>query len=131
MFVSTTSRTPFYGNATWTSIQYGSDVLVIDPKVDRKACVMCTYFITVASTKPCLYSIMVALESTIPTLHDGQPLSDHVSWLKMNIYAFADTFGSSRDIKVVLTTSRGDAVFISYLCLSYFILFYLVLHLNN
>ena len=87
-----------------------SDVLVIDPKTDENACVQCTYFITVASVRPSMYSLMLALESTIPKLSDGHPVSDHVNWLQTNKYTFADSFGAGRDIRIKLTTISGDAV---------------------
>ena len=89
---------------------YGPDVIDIDPKTDVDACVHCTYFITVLGSRGAMYTITVALESTLPKLADGQPVEDHVAFLGWNSYVFADSFGSSRDIKIVLTSTRGDAV---------------------
>jgi hypothetical protein len=83
-------------------------LIVIDPKKDSKACVHCRYYITVYGVS--VYSLLAALESTIPKLSDGGTLSDHVDFFKWNRYEYVDSYGGSRDIRLSFTVTSGYAV---------------------
>jgi hypothetical protein len=45
MYISTTFDRPSPTNSTWQATFFGSDTLVIDPRVDTRACVGCMYYI--------------------------------------------------------------------------------------
>lgn len=109
LFVSTTIKRPGVGNYTWLSYRYGSDTLIIDPSKDSSACTHCTYYIAVYGAYESTYSITVTTASTLPQLVDGRPLSDFVTMFGWNQYSFFDSYGSSRDIKIQLTSLTGDA----------------------
>eukprot|EP01038_Epipyxis_sp_PR26KG_P008213 gene8213-11113_t len=109
LYISTKLQRPSPSNFTWKSIRYGSDVIEIDPLTDKDACFHCTYYILVYGTSESVYSIGAALSSSIPQLQDGIPVSGSVGVLKWAYYVFVNQYGSSRNIKISLTSKRGNA----------------------
>jgi hypothetical protein len=109
IFISTSVKYPNETCSTWKSFRYGSDVVLVNPSTDVKACIMCTYYISVLGASESSYTITVSLDSSIPQLVDGVPIQDHVSTFGVNQYIFSNSFGDSKDIKVLLSSSSGNA----------------------
>lgn len=140
IFVSTTVEHPQADdtNSTWRSTEYGADVLVIDPRTDRRACVHCMYYIagtqlcdcilgltliclfmftcichayffTVVGRAESTYTISASTSSNLPKLVDGLPTTGAVAYLEWVYYSFNNVYGSTRDLHVNLVTATGNA----------------------
>lgn len=109
LFVSTRYKQPNRVNSTWRALDYGDDEIVIDPSLDKSACSYCRYYIAVYGSRESTYSLVITLESTIPSLKDGIPVSGHVALLDWSYYKFIISYGSNRDILASLTTIVGNA----------------------
>jgi hypothetical protein len=96
-------------NAMWHSVNWGSDVLDINPRTDSRACRSCTYYIAVVGVAETTYRLTATTTTNVPVLIDGMPINDRVGTLQWNYYNYFDVYGSSRDIKITLTTTSGDA----------------------
>jgi hypothetical protein len=110
IYVTTNStHLPSPTNAKWKSINWGSDVLSIDPRTDTTACSQCTYYIAIVGEAESTYRLTATTAYNVPVLTDGMPVNDHVGPLSWNYYTFYDTYGALRDLKITLTTTVGDA----------------------
>lgn len=115
LYVSTTLQYPGPRNYTWKATNYGADTLTIDPGQDSRACDHCMYFIAVygASSSPSSYTLLARLDSTIPHLLDGVPTAGTVpaaSWVQ---YVFSDTFGDTRDFRIVLSGDGNADLYVT------------------
>lgn len=111
MYVSTSLNHPGpgEGESTWFSHDFGSDILRIDPTVDTSACTGCIYYIAIVGSRDASYSLLVNLEATATHLIDGRPMLDSVPFLTWNYYIFSNFYGSTRDLKLTMSPSNGNA----------------------
>lgn len=75
IYISTRTHLPGPNNYTWSSVHYGSDVVEINPVVDRYACEYCVYYVAIYGATESTYTLTANLQSTIPALVDGVPTS--------------------------------------------------------
>ena len=93
---------------TWKSSMFGEDTISIDTELDAKACIGCTYYLSVFGYTDSEYSVSVSLESTIGRLVDGVPIQGAVGFLGKSKYTYKNTYGIGRDFKVRLNALTGS-----------------------
>jgi len=94
---------------TWSSVEYGPDVLTIDPRADRKACTHCIYYIAVIGNIESTYTISATTSSNMPRLVDGVPSAGYVGLSEWVFYTFHNSHGVGRDLHVNLVSATGNA----------------------
>lgn len=109
LYISLTSQHPSYSNSTWGSNLFGPDTLTIDPTHDSQACRQCTYYIAVEGARESTYTILVSISSSIPKLSDGIPSVGYVTSFEWVYYSFHNVYANSRDIRISLVSSTGNA----------------------
>jgi hypothetical protein len=100
---------------TWRSAMFGEDTISIDTERDSRACIGCTYYLSVYGYMDSEYSVSVSAESTIGRLLDGVPIRGAVNFLGYTKYTYKNTYGIGRDFKVRLNALTGrPSVYITF-----------------
>lgn len=103
IYVSTKTKHPSPRNYTWSAVDYGDDVLEISPAEPSR------YFIGIYGASESTYTLTVAVDTTLVSLEDGQPLSGSLGMLQWNYYQFYYPSWSSDDVSITLSTLSGNA----------------------